>query len=106
MKIQASFINKYEGRHGISITTYTPKGFYGKVYKELAPPKWLFNTINSSNNYELCAQLYRQYVLDKLDPYKVLEDIGPNAVLLCIERKNRFHHNYEVIKWLKEKLQK
>lgn len=38
--------------------------------------------------------------LDKLDPKKVVEELGENAILLCYETPNLFCHRHIVARWL------
>jgi len=45
-----------------------------------------------------------QKILDKLDPRKVFEDLGPDAILLCWEPPGKFCHRGLVAAWLEEKL--
>jgi uncharacterized protein (DUF488 family) len=47
---------------------------------------------------------YLRDVLDKLDPAKVVEELGFDAVLLCWEAPGRFCHRRLVAAWLEEAL--
>lgn len=38
--------------------------------------------------------------LDKLDPKKVVEELGENAILLCYETPNLFCHRHIAARWL------
>jgi hypothetical protein len=65
----------------------------------LAPPRWLLN----AKDPELFDREYRKQ-LDALDAKQVIEDLGPNAVLLCWEAFNVRCHRRLVAEWLEEKL--
>jgi hypothetical protein len=44
--------------------------------------------------------MYYKYVLNKLDPWKVYNDLGPDAVLLCHETFDKDCHRFIVAFWL------
>jgi len=56
----------------------------------------------SSQNY---VEIYREDILDKLDPEKVYNDLGENAVILCWEKPGRFCHRRLIADWLYDRLQ-
>lgn len=43
-------------------------------------------------------------MLDSLDPAKVLQDLGEDAILLCREKAGEFCHRRLVTAWLEESL--
>ena len=45
-----------------------------------------------------------QKILDGLDPQKVFEDLGEDAILLCWEAPGKFCRRRLVAAWLEEKL--
>jgi hypothetical protein len=47
---------------------------------------------------------YKREVLDKLDPVKVFQELGSDAVLLCWEPPGKFCHRRLVAVWLEEAL--
>ena len=45
-----------------------------------------------------------QKILDKLDPQKVFDDLGEDAILLCWEAPGKFYHRRLVAEWLEKHL--
>ena len=45
-----------------------------------------------------------QEILDRLDPRKVYQELGEDAVLLCWEKPGEFCHRRLVAEWLEEHL--
>ena len=45
---------------------------------------------------------YQEEVLSFLDPKKVVKDLGPESILLCWERPDRFCHRHIVAEWLRK----
>jgi hypothetical protein len=79
--------------------------FKGRRYPQLAPSRDLFT------KYLACmvdetqyAVEYRRDVLDKLDPARVFEELGSDAVLLCWEAPEKFCHRRLVAAWLEYEL--
>lgn len=44
-------------------------------------------------------------MLDKLNPEKVYNELGDDAILLCWEKSNTFCHRYIVAEWFYKNLQ-
>jgi hypothetical protein len=65
----------------------------------LAPPRWLLK----AKDPELFDREYRKQ-LDALDAKQVVEEVGPDAILLCWESFNVRCHRRLVAEWLEEKL--
>jgi hypothetical protein len=76
-----------------------PRFYRGRRYIALAPPRWLLK----AKDPELFDREYRK-LLESLDPKRVVEDLGPNAILLCWESFNLRCHRRLVAEWLEEKL--
>lgn len=78
----------------------------GDKYLALAPTPDMLK-IEDENEYK---KLYYERVLNKLDPLKVYNDLGENAVLLCYEKwtdikeKKTFCHRRMVAEWLEENI--
>jgi uncharacterized protein (DUF488 family) len=51
-----------------------------------------------------CLKMYRDEVLDKLDPKQVLSELPDQAILCCYEDDPRYCHRSEVAKWFKREL--
>ena len=88
----------------VSIAAKAPKGYKGREYKALAPKYWFFKKYKEDGDSVFYTEQYRKEVLDQLDPKKVYEELGENAVLLCWEGKGKFCHRRLVADWFKEKL--
>jgi len=66
----------------VAISRGIPRGWQGRRCKALAPPRDLIKIMEP----ERFIPLYRAQVLDKLDPMKVIRDLGgDNFILLCWE---------------------
>ena len=84
--------------HLVSIARKTPEWFRGRRYPALAP---------RSNMLKMDEEGYRrkyQLILDRLNPRRVYEDLGEEAVLLCWEQPGEFCHRRLVAAWLEEAL--
>ena len=82
----------------VSIARKTPEWFQGRRYTALAP---------RSNMLKMDEEEYRrkyQLILDRLNPRRVYEDLGEEAVLLCWEQPGEFCHRRLVAAWLEEAL--
>jgi uncharacterized protein (DUF488 family) len=79
--------------------------FKGRRYSQLAPSRDLFTKYLSGmvNETEYAIE-YQRETLNKLDPMKVLEELGSDAVLLCWEAPGKFCHRRLVAEWLEEAL--
>ena len=97
-------------------------GFEGRAMRSLSPytffRKWKEKENNIENNFkngEISPLMYQNLktinqqeyiqnfydkVLKKLDPRKVYNELGENAVLLCFEKPTEFCHRFLVAGWL------
>lgn len=97
---------KNKGYKFVSIARFN-KFWQGEEYKLLAPPAEIIKI----EDEELYTKLYYEMVLDKLNPQKVFNELGENAVLLCYEKwediknKKTFCHRRLVAKWLEDNLE-
>ena len=89
---------KYDNQ--VSIALYSPVWYKGREYKKLAPKPWFFKKYKSDKDEEFYIEQYYKEVLNKLNPEKVYEELGENAVLLCWERKEEFCHRHIAADWL------
>lgn len=99
------FAKSAKNPNAVSIAIGTPTWFKGKKYSKLAP-SW--DLVKSYKNGEIdqseYEKRYKLEVLDKLDPKKVFEEIGKDAVLLCWEKSTDFCHRHLVSRWLSNAL--
>lgn len=88
----------------VSIAGFAPDWYKGRQYKILAPKLWFFKQFKEDKNVKKYIAIYYKEVLAKLDPQKVLQDLGNDAILLCYEVPQRFCHRHVVAAWLNKKL--
>jgi len=87
-------------RQAAAICRSVPRGWTGRRYIALAP-SW--KLLKAKLPEEAFIKAYRAEVLDKLDPVKVIEDLGgDNFILLCWEAPGEFCHRRMVAEWLEE----
>jgi len=93
----------------VSIAGRAPTNYRGLEYKILAPKYWFFKKYKDPNDKNFMDKAFyiRNYyveVLDKLDPKKVYEELGEDAILLCWEKPGEFCHRQLVAEWLMKHL--
>jgi hypothetical protein len=100
-------VKKYpQGLRYISVARFC-RFWSGERYLPLAPTPDMLKIENSAE-YE---KIYRERILGKLDPQKVYDDLGENAVLLCFEKwddvkaGNKHCHRRIIADWLQENIQ-
>ena len=99
--------NAFKGRDDLRFVSVARSCRYwsGEKYPALFPT-WDIIKIEDPVKYE---KMYREQVLDKLDPLKVYEDLE-DAIILChesidkIEAGETFCHRHIIAKWLEEEL--
>ena len=96
----------------VCVAGYAPKFFYdtpnARFYPDLAPKRcwWRVwhdkfkDNLNSTESIEWYTNIYCDTVLSKLNPEKVVEDLGDNAVMLCYEKPGDFCHRHIIADWL------
>jgi DNA-directed RNA polymerase subunit N (RpoN/RPB10) len=78
----------------------------GERYMPLAPTPDMLK-IEDAAEYE---KAYRERILEKLDPQKVYDDLGENAVILCYEKWDdvkigkKHCHRRIIAKWLEDNI--
>lgn len=89
----------------VCVAGYAPKFFYdtpnARFYPDLAPRKdwfWEWKNKHLSNDWYIAK--YNETVLSKLNPEKVVEDLGDNAVMLCYEKPGDFCHRHLIADWI------
>jgi len=89
----------------VAISRSQPRGWTGHAYEPLAPTWRLLAEAKSGEiDEEEYIRRYREEVLSKLDPGRVFNDLGDDAVLLCWENSGAFCHRRLVAEWFEEKL--
>lgn len=86
----------------VSIALKHPPHYTGREYRALAPPSFLVYD-HSLEWFEYVA-LYQEKVLDRLNPRKVFDELGEDAILLCWESPEKQCHRHLVAAWLEENL--
>ena len=89
----------------VCVAGYAPKFFNdmpdAHFYPSLAPRKaWWREWHDNNLGNEWYVQRYYETVLAKLNPKKVLSDLGDNAVMLCYEPPGEFCHRHLIADWL------
>ena len=83
----------------VAISLGVPRGWRGRRYTKLAPPRDLIKIMEP----ERFIPLYRAQVLDKLDPLRVITDLGgDNFIMLCFEPPGEFCHRRVVAAWMRK----
>ncbi len=90
--------------NGVCISIKPIWWFKGKCYYPLAPT---WNIVTGVKDGTITEDEYTaEYlkILAKLDPQKVVDDLGDGAIMLCYEKPTDFCHRHIVACWLKQKL--
>jgi hypothetical protein len=83
----------------VAISLGVPRGWRGARCTVLAPPRPLIKIMDP----ETFISLYKAQVLDKLDPHKIIENLGgDNFILLCWEDPGVFCHRRVVAAWMQK----
>jgi hypothetical protein len=82
--------------NAVAISRGVPKGWTGRRYYPLAPKTWAL--VKETREDIFREQFGRQ--LTNLDAHAVMEELGPDAILLCWEAPGEFCHRRLVAKWL------
>jgi uncharacterized protein (DUF488 family) len=103
--MQTSYFAK-SSRHpnAVSIAGRCPREFSGREYKTLAPRYWFFAKYKRDHDEKFYTEQYQKLILNFLDPKKVFEELGADAVLLCWEKPGVFCHRRLVAEWLEKSL--
>jgi hypothetical protein len=65
----------------VAISLGVPRGWTGRRYTRLVPNRRLVKIMDPT----IFTRLYKSEVLDKLDPMKVIRDLGDDNFILCWE---------------------
>src|SRR5271166_5340163 len=90
--------------NGVCISIKPIWWFKGRCYYPLAPTWEIVTGVKSGKIDE--KEYTKQYlkILAKLDPQKVVEDLGDGAIMLCYESPKDFCHRHIVACWLNKEL--
>ena len=112
MKLHTSYFARVkklqEAGYGnlVCVAGYAPKFFYdlpnARFMPELAPRRdwfWEWKRNNHLSN-DWYIEKYNETVLSKLDPRKVVEELGDGAVMLCYEKPGDFCHRHLIADWI------
>ena len=92
------------GRHPDAVATSQgiPRWFRGRVYKALAPHRWMIKIGANGDPKEVARfrALYYEKILAPLDVRQVLADLGETAILLCWEAPDSYCHRRLVAEWI------
>ena len=100
----SNFSKSAKHRKAVSIAFKNPPYFTGRHFKILAPHKWFLRKFKRDLDTEEFTERYYKEVLNKLDPRKIYEQLGEDAVLLCWEGKDKFCHRHICAKWFYKEL--
>jgi hypothetical protein len=83
----------------VAISLGVPRGWRGARCTMLAPPRPLIKIMDAAT----FIPLYRAQVLDRLDPYKIIQDLGgDDFIMLCWEAPGEFCHRRVVAVWMEK----
>ena len=106
--MKTSYFTKYKDfdedqrLKAVSIARGEPDYYDGKSYKQLAPSWGMIHKFRKGNKEFYNSEYVK--ILADLDPEKVVEGVGENAILLCWEKPPDICHRRWVAKWLEENL--
>lgn len=99
----SNFVKSGNNQNAISIARGTPNWYNGRTFIELAPEWWLIRRYHKDKDVTFYQKEY-QKILDKLDPLKVYNELGEDAILLCWEPEEQFCHRHLVAYWFDKEL--
>jgi hypothetical protein len=95
----SNFRNAGGHAKAVAICRFPPRNWRGRRYYDLAPKASMLKGLEP----EAFDELY-QGILDRLDPRKVYEELGDDAVLLCYEPPGERCHRRMVAAWFGREL--
>jgi uncharacterized protein (DUF488 family) len=102
--MKTSYFKYYNGDNGVAVCLFPPLTWTGPVYNSLAPRRSDFYAIKRGLiNEEQYEENYKKYILSKLNPKEVYEELK-DSVLLCFETSDEFCHRHIISKWIWENL--
>jgi hypothetical protein len=83
----------------VAISLGVPRGWTGARYTALAPPRPLIKIVDPKT----FIPLYLVQVLDRLDPHKIIKDLGGDDFIMCCwEEPGVFCHRRVVAAWMQK----
>jgi uncharacterized protein YeaO (DUF488 family) len=102
------FAKVKDNPNAVAITAYRPKWWKGRYCKELAPPWDMVEAYKMGKiTWIQYVWGYTQNVLDRLDPQKIYDMLGQDAIITCYEsmQKPGDHcHRFIVANWFNKEL--
>lgn len=96
-------VKKLGDMNFVSIARKTPDGFPGIIYEPLAPTWEILQEYKyGQKDKRWYIEKYIDDVLSRLNPRKVIDIIGEDAVLCCWETPEKFCHRHIVAKWFEQ----
>jgi uncharacterized protein (DUF488 family) len=96
-------LNAYN-ENAVSIARIDPSFYKGKRYPKLAPTYEMIREYKATLDQRKYIEEYHDYILSKLDPKVIYEELGEDAILLCYEEHDQFCHRHIVSDWLNKSL--
>lgn len=89
--------------NSVSIARWPPRWWgANRRYIALAPSIDLLNRSRAGLPWPEYVKEYRHDILGKLDPAKVLSDLGEDAIILCWEKPGEDCHRRLVAEWIEK----
>lgn len=97
----------YYQKHGnsplaVSISLFYPSFFRRRWYPDLAPTWEMIQQIKNGqiDQYQYTKRYMILLKERNLDPFKVVNDLEDNSILLCYEKPSDFCHRHIVAHWI------
>lgn len=92
----SNFATAGKHRRAVAISRGVPVWFRGRRYEALAPT-WAMIRMKDEREF---TRIYTERVLARLDPHRVVEELGHRAILLCWEPAGQPCHRRVAAEWL------
>jgi hypothetical protein len=96
----SNFKSAWRHPKAVNIARFPPRNWVGRHYFSLAPEPWMLKI----KDLAVYDQVFKDQILAKLDPKRVYEELGEDAVLLCYEIPGEYCHRRVVAEWLENSL--
>lgn len=104
MIFTSNYARDGENPNAVAISVRPPAWYTGRCFPSLAPTWQMVNDVRRGKiTHDQYDVLYFDLLKKrKLDPHKIVEELGEDAVLLCYESPNQRCHRRLVAAWIKE----